>query len=134
MRHYPLGEDARGGRYFYFSGNNEDCRLYREEPPRKRTGKRSDGPDSEAAWETVCATLEEMAAFVEKLSASRNKSERSLHTVLANGIFPRLVETANARKRAQEKAAALEAMPKKRSSRLQVGPGVPTAVCEGSQE
>ena len=63
---------------------------------------------------------EEVQSFTATLEGSKTRSERSLHAVLANGIVPRLVETANARKRAQEKAAALEAMPKKRSSRLQV--------------
>ena len=121
VRHFPLGEDSRGGRYFYFSGNNEDCRLYREEPPRKRTGKKPDGSDSEAGWETVCVTVEEISEHAQQLDTTKSKSERTLHSVLTNGILPRLVETANARKRAQEKAAALEAMPKKRSSRLQVG-------------
>ena len=29
LRHVPLGEDSRGCRYYYFSTNNEDCRLYR---------------------------------------------------------------------------------------------------------
>ncbi|KAK9815143.1 hypothetical protein WJX73_008682 [Symbiochloris irregularis] len=120
LRHFPVGEDSRGGRYFYFSGNNEDCRLYREEPPRKKSGKRTDGPHEQATWETVCTTLEDIEGLADKFTASKHKAERSLHTVLADGILPRLVETANARKRAQEKAAALEALPKKRSSRLQL--------------
>lgn len=120
VRHLPIGEDSRGARYFFFSGNNEDCRLYREEPPRKRTGKKPDGLDSQAGWETVCVTLEDLSEFASSLESSRNRGERSLYSTLANGILPRLVETANARKRAQEKAAALEAVPKKRSSRLQV--------------
>ena len=44
-----------------------------------------------------------------------------LHEVLHLQILPKLVETANARRRAEEKAALLAAMPKKRSNRLQVG-------------
>jgi hypothetical protein len=36
-------------------------------------------------------------------------------------VLPKLVETAAARKRAEERAAVLAALPKKRSNRLQVG-------------
>jgi hypothetical protein len=59
--------------------------------------------------------------FTEHLASSRNYKEKMLHEVLHLQILPKLVETANARRRAEEKAALLAAMPKKRSNRLQVG-------------
>jgi hypothetical protein len=120
LRHEPIGEDSKGYRYFYFSNNNEDCRLYREEPPRKRPGKKYKDKSDEALWETVCTTMEEMSDFSAKLSASRNKNDKALHDLLTTDILPKLIDTVQARRRAEERAAALEAMPKKRSSRIQV--------------
>jgi hypothetical protein len=35
LRGYPIGEDSKGQRYYHFSSNHEDCRLYREEPPKR---------------------------------------------------------------------------------------------------
>lgn len=52
----------------------------------------------------------------------RNSKDRSLHDLIASDILPKLVESAAARRRAEDKQAAIEAMPKKRSSRLQVCP------------
>jgi hypothetical protein len=42
-------------------------------------------------------------------------------SALLGQVLPKLVETAAARKRAEERAAVLAALPKKRSNRLQVG-------------
>ena len=119
LRHLPIGEDAKGCRYFFFSDQNEDCRLYREEPPGRRQGKKHKG--EEALWGTACITLEDLSDFSARLGASRNKSDRALHEVLEADILPQLRDTVQARRKAEERAAALEAMPKKRSSRLQVG-------------
>lgn len=55
-----------------------------------------------------------------RMEASRNKTEKRLGAALAGGLLPRYLETAGGRRRAAERAAALEAAPKKRSSRLQV--------------
>ena len=129
LRHLPIGEDARGCRYFFFSDQSEDCRLYREEPPGKRQGKKHKG--EEALWETACITLEDLADFSARLGASRNKSDKALHEVLEGDILPQLRDTVQARRKAEERAAALEAMPKKRSSRLQVG-GSPRDCCWGT--
>ena len=118
LRHRPIGEDARGCRYFYFSFNNEDCRLYRETPP---AAKAAEDVEAKASWDTVCTTIEEMTEFAEQFSASRHRGEKSMHNMLLNSIVPGLIETVAARKRAEDKAAALEAMPRKRSSRIQVG-------------
>lgn len=38
VRQEPVGEDAQGNRYYYFSSNQEDCRLYREKPPPPHSG------------------------------------------------------------------------------------------------
>lgn len=38
LRQEPVGEDAQGNRYYYFSPNQEDCRLYREKPPPTHAG------------------------------------------------------------------------------------------------
>lgn len=120
LRHYPIGEDAKGSRFYYFSTNNEDCRLYREEPPKKGWKGKDNDPDAESVWQTQTTTLEELQDFADKLAVSRNIREKMLHEVLQMQILPKLIETANARKRAEEKAAMLATMPKKRSSRLQV--------------
>lgn len=50
----------------------------------------------------------------------RSAKDRSLHDLISADILPKLRESAAIRKRAEEKQAAIEAMPKKRSSRLQV--------------
>ena len=50
----------------------------------------------------------------------RSGKDKSLHDMIAADILPQLIESAAARRRAEEKQAAIEAMPKKRSSRLQV--------------
>lgn len=52
--------------------------------------------------------------------ACRSGKDKSLHDLVSLEILPQLVESAAARRRAEEKQAAIEAMPKKRSSRLQV--------------
>ena len=52
--------------------------------------------------------------------ACRNGKDKALHDLIASDILPQLIESAAARRRAEEKQAAIEAMPKKRSSRLQV--------------
>ena len=46
--------------------------------------------------------------------------DKALAVELSEYLLPGLLETAAARKRAAERAAALEAAPRKRSSRLQV--------------
>lgn len=124
LRHKPIGEDSKGNRYFHFADNSEDCRLYREEPPRKRPGKKNKDKSDEALWETVCTTLEDMSDFAAKMSASRNKNDKALHDLLTTSVLPKLMDTVQARRKAEERAAALEAMPKKRSSRIQVGKGM----------
>ena len=50
----------------------------------------------------------------------RSGKDKLLHDLVSLEILPQLVESAAARRRAEEKQAAIEAMPKKRSSRLQV--------------
>ena len=63
LRHHPIGEDARGNRYYYFSTNNEDCRLYREEPPGLGDSPKDLGLEAEvgeATWATQTTTLEEL--------------------------------------------------------------------------
>ena len=53
-------------------------------------------------------------------SCCRSGKDKLLHDLVSMDILPQLVESAAARRRAEEKQAAIEAMPKKRSSRLQV--------------
>ena len=52
--------------------------------------------------------------------ACRSGKDKALHDLIGTDILPQLIESAAARRRAEEKQAAIEAMPKKRSSRLQV--------------
>lgn len=53
-------------------------------------------------------------------AACRSGKEKLLHDLVSLDILPQLVESTAARRRAEERQAAIEAMPKKRSSRLQV--------------
>lgn len=71
LRQEPIGEDSKGNLYYYFSFNNEDCRLYRQEPLSRKSAKRRRSNEEETDWETVCTSIEEMADFVESLSAAR---------------------------------------------------------------
>ncbi len=133
LRQDPLGEDSRGGQYFYFAQGFEDCRLYRQQLPIKPKTKSHKKVKpallaeataaielGEAGWETVATTLEEIEELSDRFSTSRNRSEKSISSRLASDILPRLRETVAARRRAEERAAAIEAMPRKRSSRIQV--------------
>lgn len=92
--------------------------MYREEPLKKGIGRKSD--HDEASWETVCVSIEDIYDFIAQLTRSGSKVEKQLAQRLSADTLPRLVETASARRRAEEKAAAVEAAPRKRSSRLQV--------------
>ena len=68
LRTEPIGEDAKGCLYYFFSSSGwEDCRLYRTEPPAGKKAAKKEGP----RWQTVCTTLEELQAFAEQLSSSR---------------------------------------------------------------
>jgi hypothetical protein len=71
----------------------------------------------QSRWHTASTDLEELQELVAKLARSKHGKEKELHKLLAGSILPKLEETANARRRAEEKAALYEAMPKKRSSR-----------------
>jgi hypothetical protein len=62
-----------------------------------------------------------MQAFAARLKPSKLRADKELHAQLADHILPRLEETAAARRRAEEKAALWEALPKKRSSRWAPG-------------
>lgn len=54
--------------------------------------------------------------------SSRNKVDKRLGAALSKEVLAAYKETAGVRKRAADRAAALEAAPKKRSSRLQACP------------
>jgi len=118
LRDEPLGQDAQGNLYYFFSTGGEDCWLYRAQPPAQPGAKRRAG-GADARWEAACTTLEELEDLIRRLGASRNRDEKRLADELAEDIQPMLLETAGARRRAEERAAAMEALPKKRSSRLQ---------------
>ena len=117
LRHEPIGLDAKGHRYFFLADDNEDTRLYREWQPGRK--QKEDGED--ALWQTVAIGLEELSDFAARLGASRNKNDKALHDLLTTELLPRLIDSVPARRKASERWQALEAMPKKRSSRLQVG-------------
>ncbi|KAK9858425.1 hypothetical protein WJX84_005475 [Apatococcus fuscideae] len=133
LRHTAIGEDSRGGQYFYFSLAFEDCRLYRQQPPirsKPKSHKKQKPADlaeaataaelGEADWETAATSVEEIEGVADSFSNSRNRAEKSLSATLVRDILPKLRETVAARRRAEERAAAIEAMPRKRSSRIQV--------------
>lgn len=69
------------------------------------------------------AALQEITELTERLSGSRNKAERALRDSICDGVLPGLLDSVAARKRASERLAAIEAAPRKRSSRLQVSNG-----------
>lgn len=121
LRHTPIGEDAQGSRYFFLSDDWEDCRVYRQRLPlHEEASVRASGSWAPGKWETICLTLEDVEELSERFAGSKNKAEQSLHARLAKEIVPGLKETQGARKKASERAAASEAAPRKRSSRLQV--------------
>lgn len=78
LRQEPIGEDSKGNLYYYFSFNNEDCRLYRQEPATRKAAKRRRSNGEDTDWETVCTSVEEMADFVESLSVARLASSTRL--------------------------------------------------------
>jgi hypothetical protein len=116
LRHEPIGLDAKGHRYFFLSDDNEDTRLYREWQPGKKQRE-----EDVALWQTVAISLEELSDFAARLGASRNRNDKALHDLLTTELLPRLIDSVPARRKVTERWEALEAMPKKRSSRLQVG-------------
>ena len=61
-----------------------------------------------------------MQQLADSLAESQHPGETSLRQKLTDTIIPALIETAPARKRMEDKAYAMEAAPRKRSSRLQV--------------
>ena len=63
----------------------------------------------------------------------RNAKEKLLHTKLVSDILPQLEQTVTARRKAEEKAALRDAMPKKRSTRLQVPAALPPLVGLGAR-
>ena len=58
----------------------------------------------------------------------RNAKEKLLHNRLMSDILPQLELTVAARRKAEEKAALRDAIPKKRSTRLQVSAALPPLV------
>lgn len=123
LRTYPIGEDAQGSRYFFFSSGNEDCRLFREDPPwqpKAPGGQQQQEPDldEQASWHTECTTLEQLQAFAGRMADSRNRREKQLGDLLLAQILPRLVATAEQRRRQEEKQALYDQAPKKRSGRI----------------
>lgn len=59
LRAEPLGRDARGARYFFLAVGQEDCRLYREDPPpRARKGRKPGGSADAPKWAVACSSIE----------------------------------------------------------------------------
>ena len=63
---------------------------------------------------------QEMEELASRMDTSRSKVEKRLAGVLLQQVLPSARESAAGRRRAAERDMALEAAPKKRSSRLQV--------------
>lgn len=122
LRTCPIGEDAKGSKYYVFAAKAEDCRLYRQDFcfPRKTSRKAKPAEDlCEPAWTTLCTTLEDVSAFVAGLSGTKHSCEKQLHLTLAHKLLPEWLRTDKLRKRAEERADHLEKAPLKRSSRIQ---------------
>jgi len=118
LREEPIGVDAEGSRYYYLGIDGEDCRLYKETPPKNRGERRFIYDNAE--FSTVCTTLEELAELKDKFASSNQKTDLSLAKTLMDDIIPKLEETKAARERAIRKAERIEQMPRKRSGRLQL--------------
>lgn len=84
--------------------------------PRRTPRHRATG----TKWQKRSSSLQEITELTERLGTSRNKADRALGDAISADVLPGLLDTGNARRRAAERAAALEAAPRKRSSRLQV--------------
>ncbi|KAI9490379.1 hypothetical protein BDB00DRAFT_838253 [Zychaea mexicana] len=122
MRLAPIGDDAEGWRYWMF----DDMRLYRELPMPQKKGL----PlmrDTDYTFEMVCDTLESWQSCLSRFSVkTRNHNGKALgHTI--NEIAPQIIakleakQAAKAREEARlEKQRLLEALPRKRSRRLEV--------------
>lgn len=126
LRRRPIGVDYKGSRYFFFSSEYEDCRLYREDPPKQvvmRKGKKvyvdMEEGEGETTWHTQATTLEELQRFAASFKGSKHRGEKLLSDKLFRDIIPGLIETELTRRKAEEKQAYLESLPKKRSSRIQ---------------
>ncbi|CAD7703921.1 unnamed protein product, partial [Ostreobium quekettii] len=120
LRASPIGCDARGNRYYLFATRYEDCRVYKEEILRKSKARKKGGPVEapDPQWRTVCSTIDQLEAFVDKFHTSRNANERALYAVLNDEVLPEMLRSEKARRRAEERAAQLEAAPLKRSTRI----------------
>ncbi|XRB02806.1 DDT domain-containing protein [Pycnococcus provasolii] len=147
LRMSHVGTDALGHRYYFFAYNGEDCYLYKEAPPSTATIKPSglgsaadpvaesevlpDVPgmkDGGPKWCVAAVTLDEIRALIDRFakqsrgasSSSGSAAERKLGNALCEDVMPLLVESAPMRDRARKKWREMEAMPRKKSSRVQI--------------
>mmetsp|Transcript_6943 Transcript_6943/g.12014 ORF Transcript_6943/g.12014 Transcript_6943/m.12014 type:complete len:461 (-) Transcript_6943:372-1754(-) len=116
LRQEPLGADGEGRLYFHFASDGEDCRLYRETSAIVSGGKLPK-LKSDAQWETVCVTLEDVEELIARLRKGK-KADKALGKSLENDVLKPLEETRAARERQLKRALEMEAMPRKRSSRI----------------
>ncbi|CAG8501792.1 11713_t:CDS:10 [Paraglomus brasilianum] len=137
-RSEPVGQDAKGNKYWVFKDN----RLYRELPqPSKRStkatangkagrGKKNDkkskpkveeeaqATTESTGWETVCVTLQEWREFPRQWVKSRGKAEKELYRTLNEEILPEVLDYLEAKEKEKRRQEALANS--RRSTRLAV--------------
>eukprot|EP00854_Cymbomonas_tetramitiformis_P015319 gene15319-18124_t len=117
LREEPIGEDSSGALYYHLASNGEDCRIYRQMLP-QLTGGKAPKLKTPETWETICTTMDELRDWIFQLKKLKPKVEKELYKTLSKEILPKLEESAAAREKQERKARELEAMPRKRSSRI----------------
>lgn len=126
-----IGSDSEG--FYYYHDGSLTPRIYREKPKRGQKVGTSGQPDAPQSWDTVTTSLEEVETLLKFLQKSRKVVDRQLCSCLEFQILPPLRSEREAEERREhreenrlkrkaemeERRKIWDAMPKKRSSRLE---------------
>mmetsp|Transcript_20062 Transcript_20062/g.38197 ORF Transcript_20062/g.38197 Transcript_20062/m.38197 type:complete len:608 (-) Transcript_20062:1565-3388(-) len=119
LRAEPVGWDSLGRGLYHFSQEAEDAYLFRDTPAPPLKGKKARESEGVAgSWETVCTTPEELLAFGKALKKSKHRDDKAIGKYVVEDIAPMIEANASKRAREEKKQRELDAMPRKRSSRI----------------
>ncbi|TPX37492.1 hypothetical protein SmJEL517_g00543 [Synchytrium microbalum] len=131
----PIGYDAKGNKFWMF----DDNRLYMEVTNKTDKSNKKSGDSAPArrgkagsssittdqppinsrsgngSWQLVCLTPEDWQTFPDRFKNSKDQQEKALYTFLTEHAIPMVLQDIEARR-----ARKLEAVTKKRSSRLKL--------------
>ena len=127
----PIGSDSEG--YYYYHDGGKSCRIYREKPRKAQKAHAGRAPDAPLSWDTITTCLDEIEALLKYHQKSRKVADRRLCAHLEEHIIPPLRAARDAEERREvreenrlkrkaemeERRKVWDAMPKKRSSRLE---------------